>query len=122
MGTVSRYFEYTLPFIAVSNRFSCPQGPFYYSTSCRSSSIFREAKLECRDRDKNTPLLISAKKNHVNAVKFLLKHGADPSAKDKNDRNVYHYTALEGCIDTLKVVKYHRLLHWLDNPVTTLLT
>ena len=67
---------------------------------------FREAKLECRDRDKNTPLLISAKKNHVNAVKFLLKHGADPSAKDKNDRNVYHYTALEGCIDTLKVVKY----------------
>ncbi len=64
---------------------------------------FRGAKLECRDRDKNTPLLIAGKKNHVDSAIFLLEHGADPSAKDKNDRNVYHHTAVEGCLDTLKV-------------------
>ena len=36
-------------------------------------------------------------------MKFLLEHGADPSAKDKNDRNVYHHTAVEGCLETLHV-------------------
>ena len=67
---------------------------------------FRGAKLECRDRDKNTPLLISAKKNHEAAVKFLLQHGAEPGAKDKNDRNAYHYTAAEGGGETLKVDEF----------------
>ena len=71
------------------------------TTDCRV--FYRGATLECRDRDKNTPLLIAGRKNHVDSVMFLLKNGADPSAKDKNDRNVYHHTAVEGCLDSLKV-------------------
>lgn len=64
---------------------------------------FRGANLECRDCDKNTPLLLSGKKDHIHSMMFLLEHGADLSAKDKNDRNVFHHIAVEGCLETLKV-------------------
>ena len=47
--------------------------------------------------------MIAGKKNHIDSLMFLLEHGGDPSAKDKNDRNVYHHTAVEGCLDALKV-------------------
>ena len=64
---------------------------------------FRGASIECRDKDKDTPLLIAADKNHLETIKSLLAHGADISAKDSNDATPIYRAASEGCIESLEV-------------------
>ena len=65
--------------------------------------FFRGASIECRDKDKDTPLLIAASKNHLETIKSLLRHGADIGAKDSNDETPIYRAASEGCIEALEV-------------------
>lgn len=66
-------------------------------------TIFRGASIECRDKDKDTPLLIAASKNHLETIKTLLGRGADIGAKDSNDETPIYKAASEGCIQALEV-------------------
>lgn len=70
---------------------------------CANPFIFRGAYIECRDKDKDSPLLIAASKNHLETVKSLLAHSADISAKDIDDATPIYRAAAEGCIETLEV-------------------
>ena len=65
--------------------------------------VRRGAFIECRDKDKDTPLLIAASKNHLGTIKTLLNHGADIGAKDSNDETPIYRAASEGCIEALEV-------------------
>ena len=65
--------------------------------------VCRGAFIECRDKDKDTPLLIAASKNHLGTIKTLLNHGADIGAKDSNDETPIYRAASEGCIEALEV-------------------
>ena len=67
--------------------------------------FFRGAQIECRDKDKDTPLLIAASKNHLTTVRCLFTHGADLTAKDINDCTPILRSASEGCMETLEVTK-----------------
>ena len=67
------------------------------------SNNFRGASIECRDKDKDTPLLMAASKNHLETIKSLLSHGADIGAKDSNDETPIYRAASEGCIEALEV-------------------
>ena len=59
--------------------------------------------MECRDKDKDTPLLTAASKNHLDTFKFLMQHGADITAKDVNDGTPLFRAASEGCIGIVEV-------------------
>ena len=67
------------------------------------SIYFRGAFIECRDKDKDTPLLMAASKNHLETIKSLLSQGADIGAKDSNDETPIYKAASEGCIEALEV-------------------
>ncbi|EDO38702.1 predicted protein, partial [Nematostella vectensis] len=102
-----------------------------YLSFCKSEKIKREillyffdvviiicyiirfrACIECRDKDKDTPLMIAAEKNHVDTVRTLLQHGADIAAKDINDRNSVFRAAAEGCMETLEAALEHQKPVW----------
>ena len=68
-----------------------------------NDNVCRGAFIECRDKDKDTPLLIAAGKNHLETIKSLLSHGADIGAKDSNDETPIYRAASEGCIEALEV-------------------
>lgn len=75
--------------------------------------VRRGAFIECRDKDKDTPLLIAASKNHLGTIKTLLNHGADIGAKDSNDETPIYRAASEGCIEALEVRCFVLLLLFL---------
>ena len=75
--------------------------------------VCRGAFIECRDKDKDTPLLIAASKNHLGTIKTLLNHGADIGAKDSNDETPIYRAASEGCIEALEVRCFVLLLLFL---------
>ena len=75
--------------------------------------VRRDAFIECRDKDKDTPLLIAASKNHLGTIKTLLNHGADIGAKDSNDETPIYRAASEGCIEALEVRCFVLLLLFL---------
>ena len=75
--------------------------------------VRRGAFIECRDKDKDTPLLIAASKNHLGTIKTLLNHGAEIGAKDSNDETPIYRAASEGCIEALEVRCFVLLLLFL---------
>ena len=75
--------------------------------------VCRGAFIECRDKDKDTPLLIAASKNHLGTIKTLLNHGADIGAKDSKDETPIYRAASEGCIEALEVRCFVLLLLFL---------
>lgn len=77
-----------------------PRTWLYYA---KCLNYFRGASIECRDKDKDTPLLMAASKNHLDTIRSLLRHGADIGAKDSNDETPIYRAASEGCIEALEV-------------------
>ncbi|KAJ7390421.1 hypothetical protein OS493_025120 [Desmophyllum pertusum] len=47
------------------------------------------AIIDYQDDDGMTPLMAAVDKDHLNAVDFLLKEGADPFIKDETDKTVF---------------------------------
>lgn len=83
-----------------------PRTWLYYA---KCLNYFRGASIECRDKDKDTPLLMAASKNHLDTIRSLLSHGADIGAKDSNDETPIYRAASEGCIEALGV-RWHVFL------------
>ena len=69
----------------------------------RFNFFLRGAYIECKDKDKEMPLLIAASKNHMETIKTLLAHGADIGAKDIDDATPIYRAASEGCMEALQV-------------------
>ena len=66
-------------------------------------SPFRGAKIEKRDKDNFTPLLLAACYGHADTIKRLIKRGADLKAVDKDDKNAIYWTAEEDHLEALSV-------------------
>ena len=69
---------------------------FYFSS-------FRNAEIDCRDKDKKSPLMNAARKNNVETVKLLLQRGADVTVKDATDKTSLYMAAEDDCWDVLNV-------------------
>lgn len=52
-------------------------------------------------------LHIAALWGDVEYVELLLKHGADPNARDKDGRTPLHYVAFNGHVEIVKVLLEH---------------
>ena len=66
-------------------------------------SFFRNAEIDCRDKDKKTPLMNAARKNNVETVKLLLQRGADVTVKDATDKTSLYMAAEDDCWEVLNV-------------------
>ena len=60
-----------------------------------------------RDDEGVTPLMIAAVNNKLQAVKCLLKQGADPSLQDSRGRNVLHYASQGGNPEVIELMLSH---------------
>lgn len=65
--------------------------------------FFSGAKIDCRDKDNETPLMMAVRKNNTEVVKVLTALGADIRLKDADDRTCMYIAAEEDCVETLKV-------------------
>ena len=54
--------------------------------------------LNCQAGDGSVPLHIASRYSHPELVNFLLTHGADTQAVDKNGWNALHYSAKDGTV------------------------
>ena len=66
---------------------------------------FRGAQINCRDKDKETPLMMAVRKNNVETVDVLLARMADITVKDANDKTCLYVASEEDCTDVFKVGK-----------------
>ena len=64
---------------------------------------FRGADIDCRDKDKYTPLLTASSEGHQGVVAMLLERGANLYAKNTHEKTAIFVGAEENSIDTLKV-------------------
>jgi ankyrin repeat protein len=60
-------------------------------------------KVDIRDADRRTPLLIATHNNRVEAARVLVAAGADVNAKDNIEDTPYLYAGAEGRIEILKM-------------------
>ena len=81
----------------------------HYALSCSNGSLEVLSRLmsdgaavnNSFTRDKCTPLMIACQCGHMNAVSFLIEHGANMDLQDKNGDTALHYAVSAGAVDTL---------------------
>ena len=66
--------------------------------------IARGDDLNARDHAGNTPLMIAAKKNHINVCKLLLEHGADPLLIDTLGRDAFTIASQSGAKEAAALI------------------
>ena len=66
-------------------------------------SCCRGARINRRDKDNYTPLLLAATYGHVQTVELLLQKGADYTAVDKYDKTAIYLAAEENKLAVLEV-------------------
>ena len=67
--------------------------------------IDRGAQADARDHFKNTPLMVAAQLGHLEMVRLLLRHGADPNAYSKTLHwTPLHYAAHSGHVEILELL------------------
>lgn len=65
------------------------------------------AKVDARDRDGATALLVATQRNRINAAKALIEAGADVNAKDNINDSPYLYAGARGHLEILKMTLAH---------------
>ena len=65
-----------------------------------------KCNIEQHDRDGFSPLLIAACKGNTEAVKVLIRRGANIREKDKNDKSALYWAAEENNVEVMKVTIY----------------
>ena len=81
----------------------------YYALSCSNASpevlsrLMRDraAVNSACTRENGTPLMIACQYGHMNAVTFLIEHGANMVLQDKNGDTALHYAVSAGAVNTL---------------------
>jgi uncharacterized protein len=68
-----------------------------------TSLLANGAKLEARDDNGRTPLLVATRANRVEAARVLIAAGADVNAKDNIDDSPFLYAGAEGRNEILKL-------------------
>jgi ankyrin repeat protein len=69
--------------------------------------IAQGAKIDARDGDGRTALLVATHGNNVDAAKVLIEAGADVNAKDKMNDSAYLYAGARGHLEILKMTLAH---------------
>ncbi|MFJ6568437.1 ankyrin repeat domain-containing protein [Streptomyces sp. NPDC091292] len=62
------------------------------------------ARVEARDEERRTPLLLAALGDHVGAARLLVEAGADPDAQDRRDDSAWLVTGVTGSVEMLRVL------------------
>ena len=65
--------------------------------------------IDSRTKKGCTPLMIAAGNDKLQAVKYLLKQGADPSLQDNNGWNVLHFASKGGNPEVIELMQSHML-------------
>ena len=63
--------------------------------------------IDSRTKYGSTPLIIAARNDKLQAVKYLLKQGADPSLQDTAEWNVLHYASRSGNVAIMEEILSH---------------
>lgn len=63
----------------------------------------RGAEIDCRDEDKETPLMMAIRKNNVDTVRLLISHDANIMLKEATDKTCLYIAAEDDCIDVFDV-------------------
>jgi ankyrin repeat protein len=58
-----------------------------------------------RDTHGYTPLIIAAKKNQTEAIKYLLLHGADPKVTNEDEEDALHFAHLRENLEAIKLLE-----------------
>ena len=63
--------------------------------------------IDRRDDEGRTPLMMAAVNGKLQAVKYLLKQGADPSIQDNNGWNTFHHASQGGNPEVIELMPHH---------------
>lgn len=70
-------------------------------------AIANRARLEVRNDEGRTPLVVATKANRIKIARALLEAGADPDAKDDLEDSAFLYAGAEGLNQILKLTLEH---------------
>ncbi|MFF2011870.1 ankyrin repeat domain-containing protein [Streptomyces sp. NPDC058195] len=62
------------------------------------------ARVDCRDEELRTPLLLAVHGDHVEAARLLVAAGADPDAQDRREESPWLATGVTGSVRMLHVL------------------
>ncbi|WP_371098277.1 ankyrin repeat domain-containing protein [Streptomyces sanglieri] len=68
------------------------------------SAIEGGARVDCRDEELRTPLLLAVHGDHVEAARLLVGAGADPDAQDRREESPWLATGVTGSVRMLHVL------------------
>lgn len=71
------------------------------------SLLARGFSIDSRDDKGETPLIKATVLDELQALKYLLENGADPSLQDNNGWNVLHWASLRGNPDVIELLISH---------------
>ena len=66
--------------------------------------LFKEAKIEAKDKDLRTPLLFASIKGTIEMVRLLFDIGAETNTKDSFGRTPLHIAAINGNLEMVKLL------------------
>ncbi|MEL5958804.1 ankyrin repeat domain-containing protein [Streptomyces sp. CLV115] len=73
--------------------------------TCRvRSAIEGGARIDCRDEELRTPLLLAVHGDHVETARLLVAAGADPDAQDRREESPWLATGVTGSVRMLHVL------------------
>lgn len=68
------------------------------------SAIEGGARVDCRDEELRTPLLLAVHGDHVETARLLVGAGADPDAQDRREESPWLATGVTGSVRMLHVL------------------
>ncbi|XXZ50558.1 ankyrin repeat domain-containing protein [Streptomyces cavourensis] len=68
------------------------------------TAIAGGARVDARDEELRTPLLLAALGDHVEAARLLVAAGADPDAQDRREDSPWLVTGVTGSVAMLEVL------------------